>query len=116
MRPRSSSRSWASGGSRPPERSSQQRPWPSAPASAASSTDTPQQPTPEPPGGDEDGPPPADSEHRGASAPSHADRRESMEYTRLGSSGLKVSRIAMGTMGYGDGSREKWALDYEGAA
>ena len=24
------------------------------------------------------------------------------EYTRLGSSGLKVSRIALGTMGYGD--------------
>ena len=38
-----------------------------------------------------------------------------MEYTRLGTSGLKVSRIAMGTMGYGDGSREKWALDYDGA-
>ncbi|MFE4834497.1 aldo/keto reductase [Arthrobacter sp. NPDC056691] len=39
-----------------------------------------------------------------------------MEYTRLGSSGLKVSRISMGTMGYGDGSREKWALDYDAAA
>jgi 1-deoxyxylulose-5-phosphate synthase len=38
-----------------------------------------------------------------------------MEYTRLGSSGLKVSRIALGTMGYGDGSREKWALDYDDA-
>ena len=35
-----------------------------------------------------------------------------MEYTRLGSSGLKVSKISMGTMGYGDDSREKWALDY----
>ena len=38
-----------------------------------------------------------------------------MEYTRLGSSGLKVSRIALGTMGFGDGSREKWALDYDHA-
>ncbi len=39
-----------------------------------------------------------------------------MEYTRLGSSGLRVSRIALGTMGFGDGSREKWALDYDTAA
>ena len=39
-----------------------------------------------------------------------------MEYTRLGSSGLRISRIALGCMGYGDGSREPWALDYEGAA
>jgi aryl-alcohol dehydrogenase-like predicted oxidoreductase len=39
-----------------------------------------------------------------------------MEYTRLGSSGLRVSRIALGTMGFGDGSREKWALNYDGAA
>ena len=39
-----------------------------------------------------------------------------MEYTRLGSSGLRVSRIALGTMGFGDGSREKWALDYNTAA
>jgi 1-deoxyxylulose-5-phosphate synthase len=38
-----------------------------------------------------------------------------MEYTRLGSSGLRVSRIALGTMGFGDGSREKWALDYDAA-
>jgi aryl-alcohol dehydrogenase-like predicted oxidoreductase len=34
-----------------------------------------------------------------------------MEYTRLGSSGLKVSRIALGTVGFGDGSRETGALD-----
>lgn len=26
-----------------------------------------------------------------------------MEYTRLGSSGLTISRIALGTMSYGDG-------------
>jgi aryl-alcohol dehydrogenase-like predicted oxidoreductase len=38
-----------------------------------------------------------------------------MKYTRLGSSGLQVSRISMGTMGYGDGSREEWALDYDAA-
>ena len=39
-----------------------------------------------------------------------------MDYTRLGSSGLKVSRISLGCMSYGDGSRERWALDYDGAA
>jgi 1-deoxyxylulose-5-phosphate synthase len=39
-----------------------------------------------------------------------------MEYTRLGSSGLKVSRISLGCMSYGDGSRETWALDYDDAA
>jgi 1-deoxyxylulose-5-phosphate synthase len=39
-----------------------------------------------------------------------------MEYTRLGSSGLQVSRIALGCMSFGDGSREKWALDYQAAA
>jgi 1-deoxyxylulose-5-phosphate synthase len=38
-----------------------------------------------------------------------------MEYTRLGSSGLRVSRIALGTMGFGDGSRETWALGYDAA-
>jgi aryl-alcohol dehydrogenase-like predicted oxidoreductase len=38
-----------------------------------------------------------------------------MEYTRLGTSGLKVSRISLGCMGYGDGSREKWALGYDEA-
>jgi choline dehydrogenase-like flavoprotein len=39
-----------------------------------------------------------------------------MEYTRLGSSGLKVSRISLGCMSYGDGSPETWALDYDDAA
>ena len=39
-----------------------------------------------------------------------------MQYTRLGSSGLKVSRISLGCMSYGDGSREAWALDYDEAA
>lgn len=33
-----------------------------------------------------------------------------MEYTRLGSSGLKVSRVALGCMSFGDHRRE-WALD-----
>jgi hypothetical protein len=41
---------------------------------------------------------------------------EVMEYTRLGASGLKVSRISLGCMSYGDGSRGKWALDYDAAA
>ncbi|MEU4291410.1 aldo/keto reductase [Kribbella sp. NPDC026596] len=36
-----------------------------------------------------------------------------MEYTRLGNSGLKVSRIALGCMSFGDTSRgfSEWALD-----
>ena len=40
-----------------------------------------------------------------------------MEYTRLGSSGLKVSRIALGCMSFGDTSRgfSEWALDDEAA-
>ncbi len=39
-----------------------------------------------------------------------------MQYTRLGSSGLKVSRIALGCMSFGDTSRgfNEWALDDEG--
>ncbi|WP_460798616.1 aldo/keto reductase [Microbacterium sp. GXF0217] len=39
-----------------------------------------------------------------------------MEFARLGTSGLKVSRVALGCMGFGDGSREPWTLDSEGAA
>ena len=40
-----------------------------------------------------------------------------MEYTRLGNSGLKVSRIALGCMSFGDTSKgfNEWALDDEGA-
>ncbi len=40
-----------------------------------------------------------------------------MEYTRLGTSGLKVSRIALGCMSFGDISRgfNEWALDDEHA-
>src|SRR5688572_30581319 len=40
-----------------------------------------------------------------------------MEYTRLGASGLKVSRIALGCMSFGDTSRgfSEWALDDEAA-
>lgn len=39
-----------------------------------------------------------------------------MEYTRLGQSGLKVSRIALGCMSFGDTSRgfNEWALDDAG--
>ena len=33
-----------------------------------------------------------------------------MEYTRLGKSGLKVSRVCLGMMSYGDPERQKWAL------
>ncbi len=40
-----------------------------------------------------------------------------MEYTRLGSSGLKISRIALGCMSFGDTSKgfNTWALDDAGA-
>jgi aryl-alcohol dehydrogenase-like predicted oxidoreductase len=40
-----------------------------------------------------------------------------MQYARLGTSGLKVSRIALGCMSFGDTSRgfNEWALDDEGA-
>ena len=40
-----------------------------------------------------------------------------MEYTRLGSSELRVSRIALGCMSFGDTSRgfNEWALDDDGA-
>ena len=41
-----------------------------------------------------------------------------MEYTRLGSTGLTISRLALGCMSFGDTSRgfNEWALDDEGAA
>src|SRR6476660_2277831 len=40
-----------------------------------------------------------------------------VEYTRLGSSGLKISRVAMGTMSFGEGDsgREGWPIPYEDA-
>jgi len=38
-----------------------------------------------------------------------------MEYVRLGSTGLKVSRICLGMMSYGDPAVREWALDAEGA-
>jgi aryl-alcohol dehydrogenase-like predicted oxidoreductase len=41
-----------------------------------------------------------------------------MDYTHLGTSGLKVSRIALGCMSFGDGSRggrPEWVLDDDGA-
>jgi aryl-alcohol dehydrogenase-like predicted oxidoreductase len=38
-----------------------------------------------------------------------------MEYTRLGSTGMKVSRICLGCMGFGDANRwlHKWVLNEE---
>ncbi|SEK88876.1 aldo/keto reductase [Nonomuraea pusilla] len=38
-----------------------------------------------------------------------------MEYVRLGNTGLKVSRVCLGMMSYGDPSRQEWALPEEQA-
>jgi 1-deoxyxylulose-5-phosphate synthase len=38
-----------------------------------------------------------------------------MEYTRLGSSGLQVSRICLGMMGFGDPAHRAWLLDEDAA-
>ena len=38
-----------------------------------------------------------------------------MEYTRLGGTGLQVSRICLGMMSYGDPARRPWALPYDEA-
>src|SRR5665647_40900 len=38
-----------------------------------------------------------------------------MEYTRLGTSGLKVSRICLGCMSFGDASQRGWTLDQNAA-
>ncbi|KAJ5354265.1 hypothetical protein N7541_006829 [Penicillium brevicompactum] len=40
---------------------------------------------------------------------------ESMEYVRLGNSGLKISKIILGTMGYGSKQWQDWVLDEEDA-
>ena len=43
------------------------------------------------------------------------ERRKTMEYARLGSTGMKVSRICLGCMGFGDAERwvHKWVLNEE---
>jgi aryl-alcohol dehydrogenase-like predicted oxidoreductase len=38
-----------------------------------------------------------------------------MDYTRLGTSGLRVSRVALGCMSFGDASTHDWALDSNAA-
>ncbi|MBF8188584.1 aldo/keto reductase [Nonomuraea sp. K274] len=38
-----------------------------------------------------------------------------MEYTRLGTTGLKVSRVCLGMMSYGDPARQEWALPQDHA-
>ncbi|MGI5272641.1 aldo/keto reductase [Nonomuraea sp. CA-218870] len=38
-----------------------------------------------------------------------------MEYTRLGDTGLKVSRICLGMMSYGDSAEQEWALSEQEA-
>lgn len=36
-----------------------------------------------------------------------------MEYVRFGNTGMKVSRICLGCMSYGDPTRDGWALNEE---
>ena len=36
-----------------------------------------------------------------------------MEYVRFGNTGMKVSRICLGCMSYGDPARDGWALNEE---
>ena len=36
-----------------------------------------------------------------------------MEYTRLGSTGLQVSRVCLGMMSYGSSSWREWVLDID---
>jgi aryl-alcohol dehydrogenase-like predicted oxidoreductase len=38
-----------------------------------------------------------------------------MKYTRLGNSGLKVSRLILGMMSYGSTEWQEWVLDEEEA-
>ena len=38
-----------------------------------------------------------------------------MEYTRLGNSGLKVSKVILGTMSYGSSEWQQWVLNEEEA-
>ena len=42
-----------------------------------------------------------------------ADEKPKMEYANLGSSGLKVSRIILGTMSYGTPDWQGWVLNEE---
>ena len=41
----------------------------------------------------------------------HTAEENTMEYTRLGTSGLKVSRICLGCMSFGSGTGSAWTLD-----
>src|SRR5919204_3484938 len=38
-----------------------------------------------------------------------------MQYVRLGATGLKVSRLSLGTLGYGDPKWHEWTLGEEAA-
>ncbi|KAF8681538.1 Aldo/kereductase family [Rhizoctonia solani] len=40
-------------------------------------------------------------------------QKKNMQYVRLGNSGLKVSRVILGTMSYGSPEWQKWVLDEE---
>jgi aryl-alcohol dehydrogenase-like predicted oxidoreductase len=41
------------------------------------------------------------------------DERPRMSYTNLGCSGLKVSKVIVGTMSYGSSEWQGWVLDEE---
>ncbi|KAJ3521161.1 hypothetical protein NM688_g9055 [Phlebia brevispora] len=44
-----------------------------------------------------------------------AEQKTKMQYVRLGNSGLKVSRIILGTMQYGDKRWQEWVLEEDEA-
>ncbi|CAE6386102.1 unnamed protein product [Rhizoctonia solani] len=46
-------------------------------------------------------------------APIMSSPKKNMQYVRLGNSGLKVSRVILGTMSYGSPEWQKWVLDEE---
>ena len=53
--------------------------------------------------------------HAGAGAGGPAGARSAMNYTNLGTSGLRVSRICLGMMGFGNDSERPWVIDEDAA-
>src|SRR6202451_1122722 len=53
--------------------------------------------------------------HRPASPGGPLRARSAMNYTNLGTSGLRVSRVCLGMMGFGNGSDRPWVIDEDAA-